>query len=863
MMCTPRWAPRRCAAWLLVVTAAVVSLPTPARGQSVKNVLFLTAESPDLPANRVILDSIQTALRSEFPARVEFYVDAIDARQFANDVYERRFADLLNEKFRGVRLDLVIAVTQPGVDFVLREHDRLFATAPLLLGFIEARTVRPQAIPENTGLVLLKVDAASTVRLALHTYPATRRVLVVGGTSRFDRGWEQIVRNDLATLDAGISIEYDTNSSVDDLIRHVADLPADAVVLFTSATRDRENAPVRSIDVIQRLRAAARVPIYGLASTHLGHGIVGGTLLDLERHGQDLARRAVQMLRGQIPAPTTTANTTAVDWRELQRFGISVDILPAATVVAFRQPTAWQRYRTAILSVGFVVVGQAALIAALISMIRRRRKAEAASAESDRLRGAILDSLPAQVAVLDRDGTIIAINDSWMVDGGVRWRLAAGPELAPGTSYLERWAEAAQSGVESAAAAVALIERACNGQRSADQIEYLSAASSDARWLLMSAEPLRRPEGGAVVIHMDITQRKLTEIALRETEGRFRRLADGLPVAIWMSETDGRLSYVNEQWLRMTGRKLEDEIGDGWLGLVHPDDRDTCARAVLGDRGQPRGFSVDYRLRQPDGQYRWLMNVGMPRFGTDGAFHGYVGGSIDITERREAEQMQRDLNIRLILAREEERRHIARELHDHLNKQLALLAIDIQQLTMKPPESPEALLQALQDAWQRTADIASDVHGISHRLHPSKLEALGLIATIRGHCRDVSRQSLQVHFTEHGATRTIPADVSLCLFRVVEEALSNAVRHSAAREAVVTLDDTPAEIVLRVSDSGRGFSSTGATSHGIGLVSMRERLHALGGTLVITSSPGKGTVVEARIPRVSLAETKSEVSALA
>jgi PAS domain S-box-containing protein len=796
-MCNPRSALRRCAAWLLVVTAAAVILPTPAHGQSVKNVLFLTAESPDLPANRVILDAIQVALRSEYPARVEFSVEAIDARQFANDVYERRFADLLNEKFRGVRLDLVIAVTQPGVDFVLREHDRLFATAPLLLGFIEARAVRPQAIPENSGLVLLKVDAASTVRLALHTYPLTRRVLVVGGTSRFDRGWEQIVRADLATLDADISIEYDTNSSLDDLVRHVADLPADAVVLFTSATRDRANAPVRSVDVIQRLRAVARVPIYGLSSTYLGHGIVGGTLLDFDRHGQDLAQRAVQLLRGQIPAPSTTANTTAVDWRELQRFGISADTLPAATVVAFRQLTTWQRYRTAILSVGFVVVGQAALIAALISMIRRRRKAEAA-----------------------------------------------------------------ESGVESAAAAVALIERACNGQRSADQIEYLSAASSDARWLLMSAEPLRRPEGGAVVIHMDITQRKLTEIALRETEDRFRRLADGLPVAIWMSETDGRLSYVNEQWLRMTGRTLEDEIGDGWLGLVHPDDRDACARAVLGDRGQPRGFSVDYRLRQPDGQYRWLMNVGMPRFGTDGAFHGYVGGSIDITERREAEQMQRDLNIRLILAREEERRHIARELHDHLNQQLALLAIDIQQLTMKPPESPEALLQALQDAWQRTADIASDVHGISHRLHPSKLEALGLIATIRGHCRDVSRQSLQVHFTEHGATRTIPADVSLCLFRVVEEALSNAVRHSIAREAVVTLDDTPAEIVLRVSDSGRGFSSTGATSHGIGLVSMRERLHALGGTLVITSSPGKGTVVEARIPRVSLAERETEATTL-
>ena len=1007
MSCNPRWDPRRCAAWLLVVAAAVVMLPTPAHGQSVKNVLFLTAESPDLPANRAILDGIQTALRREFPARVEFSVEAIDARPFPNDIYERRFADLLSEKFRGVRLDLVIAVTQPAVDFVLREHDRLFASAPLLLGFIEARTLDQRALPDNAGVVFLKVDAASSVRLAIRTNPSTRRVLVVGGTSRFDRGWEQIVRTDLATLDAGISIEYDTNSSLDDLVRHVADLPADAVVLFTSATRDGANAPVRSIDVIQRLHAVARVPIFGVSSTFLGHGIVGGTVLDFDRHGQDLAQRAVQLLRGQKPVPITTVNTTVVDWRQLQRFGIRTDTLPASTAIAFRELTIWERHWAVIISVGVVVVAQAALIAALVTLIRRRRetqrlledrlrlerrlselslsltaappesmasafeaalsriagalgadwlwrwepgapedddwrlpatpnaapvtcetaadlpatirqrllaaggerasaiavplshddlasgalfwvsrrrpmsqhprpddlkivativgnvlrrrKAEAAFAQSDRLRGAILDSLPAQVAVLDRDGTIIAINDSGMAPGegsGV----SPTATLAPGASYLDGWAAAAQSGVENAAAALAVIERACNGRRSEDQIEYLAEGPDGARWLLMSAEPLRRPEGGAVIIHMDITPRKLTEIALRETEGRFRRLADGLPIAIWMSEADGRLSYVNERWLRMTGRTLEDEVGDGWLGLVHPDDQDACARAFFGDRGQPQGFSVDYRLRQPDGQYRWLMNVGTPRIGADAAFHGYVGGCIDITERREAEQMQRDLNIRLILAREEERRHIARELHDHLNQQLALLAIDIQQLTMKPPESADALRQALQRAWQRTADIASDVHGISHRLHPSKLEALGLVATIRGHCRDVSRQSLQVHFTEQGAPSKISADVSLCLFRVVEEALSNARRHSSATEATVTLVDTAAEIVLRVSDSGCGFSRAGAPAHGIGLVSMRERLHALGGTLVITSSPGRGTVVEARIPRVSPAERTSHVS---
>ena len=981
---------------LLVLTAALVMVPLAARAQTVKHVLVLTADSPQLPGNRVLLDALQSVLRAEFPARVEFYLETIDLRQVANDPYERLFADLMSERFRGVQLDLVVALTQPAIEFVLREHDRLFARSPLLLGFIDRRVLDQRAVPAKTGVVFLQPEAAATVRLAIATNPATRRVLVVGGTSRFDRGWLQGVREDLGTRTAGVSIEYDTESSLQALLDRVAALPADSVVLFTSATRDGVNAPVRSIEVLERMRAVARVPIYGLSNTYLGKGIVGGTLLDFDRHGQELSQQALRLLRGEATTPGTTAGVTAVDWRELQRFGLSAATLPPSTVIAFRQPGFWQRYRLAIVSVTLVVGAQAALIVTLASLIRRRREAqrlledrlrfqrrlselslsltavpyesleaavdaalsdaadalgadwlwrwepgaaedegwelpvgaadapvtfascaqlpatirrrlqavgadtasavvmplphtgvpfgalfwlartagcagrarpdelkivativgnvlqrrtaEAAVGHSDRLKGAILDSLPALVSVLDREGRIIAVNDAWIAHGR-KAGVSSGSSLAPGGNYLDRCRAAARDGEVGAAEALTIIDRACSGQRSDHQVECVSMNAADPRWFLMSAEPLRRTEGGAVVTFLDITQRKLSEMALRESEDRFRRLADGLPVAIWMSEPDGRASYFNRQWLEMTGRRLEDEIGDGWLKGVHPDDRDACSRASLRDRQHPRRFSVDYRLRQADGRYRWLMDVGMPRYGADGSFHGYVGGCIDITERREIESMLRDLSLRLILAREDERRYIARELHDHLNQQLALLAIDLQQLAARLPDSTEALVAALEAAWQRTADIASDVHGISHRLHPSKLEALGLVATIRAHCRDVSRQSLAVHFADEGAGAAIPSDVSLCLFRVAEEALTNVVRHSAAPEVHVSLVDTPEDIQLRVSDSGRGFSKPPAASPGIGLVSMRERLHALGGTLTITSSPGQGTVVEARIPR--------------
>ena len=182
---------------------------------------------------------------------------------------------------------------------------------------------------------------------------------------------------------------------------------------------------------------------------------------------------------------------------------------------------------------------------------------------------------------------------------------------------------------------------------------------------------------------------------------------------------------------------------------------------------------------------------------------------------------------------------------------------------MNPPDGVEGLVAALQDCWRRTAEIASDVHGLSHRLHPSKLEALGLVATIRAHCRDVSRQSISVYFAERNVRAGIPPDVALCLFRVLEEALTNVAKHSGASEAEVTLYGTEEDLTLRVADSGRGFAQDVARVDGVGLVSMRERLQALGGTLSIDSAPGKGTIVEATISTAQFGAVSTRIDASA
>ena len=169
---------------------------------------------------------------------------------------------------------------------------------------------------------------------------------------------------------------------------------------------------------------------------------------------------------------------------------------------------------------------------------------------------------------------------------------------------------------------------------------------------------------------------KRAETQLRESEGRFRLVANTAPVMIWTAGTDRKCSYVNKTWLDFTGRPLEAELGDGWVEGVHPDDSNRCLQTYTEAFDRRESFELQYRLRRKDGEYRWVLDDGVPRFNPDGTFAGYIGSCIDITERKLAEESLATIGRRLIEAHEAERTWIGRELHDDINQRLALLAID-------------------------------------------------------------------------------------------------------------------------------------------------------------------------------------------
>jgi signal transduction histidine kinase len=222
------------------------------------------------------------------------------------------------------------------------------------------------------------------------------------------------------------------------------------------------------------------------------------------------------------------------------------------------------------------------------------------------------------------------------------------------------------------------------------------------------------------------------------------------------------------------------------------------------------------------------------------------------TQLRASYERIQDLGGRLLMAQEAERSRIARELHDDVGQQLALLSIDLEIVRGTGPEFEAETGALLNETLRRARQIAKSVHDLSHRLHPEKLHLLGLVHALSAIQQEFSLPNLNVTFQHQNVPATLPHDVILCLFRVTQEALQNIVKHSAAHHVSIDLIGTDTDLVLTIVDDGMGFDDETVTGNGLGLISMGERLEAIGGSLKLRTRPGAGTRVEVAVPHERL-----------
>jgi PAS domain S-box-containing protein len=350
----------------------------------------------------------------------------------------------------------------------------------------------------------------------------------------------------------------------------------------------------------------------------------------------------------------------------------------------------------------------------------------------------------------------------------------------------------------------------------------------------------------------DLIERALAEEALRESEERFRLIANTAPVMIWMTGADKRITYLNQTWLDYTGRRLDVVLGQRQVDVLHLDEAERCREIYAKAFGQRAPFQMEHLLRRHDGEYRRVVTTGVPRYNVDGPFAGYIGTAVDITERKLAEETLSTVSQKLIEAHEEERARIARELHDDISQRLAVVGVRLGNLTQSPRGSATDFEQEIGDVYQQVADLASDIQALSHGLHPPKLELLGLKAAVAGFCEELSnRHGVTIDVHVENIPKALPSAISLCLYRVLQEALQNVVKHGGSRCAHVSLHGQSNSINLTVKDSGAGFDPHEAMrGPGLGLTSMKERLKIIGGQLSIHSQRGHGTMIHAVAPLV-------------
>jgi PAS domain S-box-containing protein len=341
-------------------------------------------------------------------------------------------------------------------------------------------------------------------------------------------------------------------------------------------------------------------------------------------------------------------------------------------------------------------------------------------------------------------------------------------------------------------------------------------------------------------------RKRKAEAVLRESENRFRVMADTTPTLVWMSDAKGKITYINDRWISLTGALPETGFGDSWTRFVHPDDLSEVQTLFSHALMTHKSFSNECRLRRTDGNYRWIFDVASPRVNGDGSFAGFIGSAIDTTDQKLAQEALERVSGQLIEAQERERSRIARELHDDICQRLALLSMELDQANSNTNEPPA---MSLGDIQKHCVEIANDVQSLSHQLHSSTLDYLGIVSAVRGFCEELSRQhKINIAFREKNVPKHLPKDISLCLFRVAQEALHNAVKYSGTNQFTVEIYGTFDEIHLAVTDRGVGFQVESAKGHGLGLISMYERVHLVHGTFSIDSKPGEGTKVVAVVP---------------
>ena len=817
---------------------------------------------------------LRSQLRLRVRGRVEFYTENLDLVRFPSDAHADDLVKLLTLKYLQQKPDLIIPVSYGALRFLIGRGKGIFPGTPIVALFNERRLqdikryIAESSEANITGVASTD-DPAGTIDLALLLQPGTQHVAVVVGSSQLEKHWLEQLRGDLAPYSSRVEIIYLADLPMNQLLDRIATLPPNSVILSTFFFQDATGQFLLPEEAVELMARNSRAPIYTIYSTYLGHGVIGGRMTNPEISARKVADLATAVLNGEraaaIPIILDHTPQETVDWRELRRWGVPESRVPRSALILFREPSAWERYKTLILIVIVIGILQSALIVMLMLNIRRRKDAETALLREKALADAVIEGLPGVFVLQDQTGKNVRWNKN--MQRVSRYRPDEADTLANiAEQDREKVGRARDDVFKHGSAHI--------------EAEILTEEGKTAPFYVTGVKVELEGKPHIAAIGIDLTERKEVEDALRRSEAAIRSLVENAPYGIaTISVGDDRFLQANPAMVRLLGYASEAAL------VAVPLSRELY---VHGD-----AVGIQDRLTQADFfnavELTWKRKDGRP-------VHVHASGrriNQEQDSRELIEIIAEDVTVRRSL--EEQLRHaqkmealgqLSGSIAHDFNNLLSVIIGYSELLSLNPAleQSTKTNLAAIKNAAERAASLTAQLLAFSRRqvMQPSVVNLNSLVRETEKMLQRLIRENVTLQCVLDPTLGKIRADAGQILQVILNLAIN--ARDAMVKGGALTLktanvnfldfvrigdvDITPGQYVtLSVTDNGMGMdqqtldrifepfftTKTSGKGTGLGLATAYGIIKQSGGNIVAESELGKGTTFTIYLPRLEKA----------
>ncbi len=602
-----------------------------AQAEDIKSFLVLSQGNGRQPSIIEFTSGFQQTLATNFHGKLAVYIENLDLQHFNGPNYRREIAEWLRIKYRGCKLDGIVAQNEQTADIAFMIRAALSPQTPLVFVNFDRMDVPESASQTNLTTILVQPDVQGTLAAAVQLCPDTRRIAFASSGTN---GYVEFYRHDLERVEDFATNRFEVIKLVGltmaETKRRVAALPPQTIVFYDGIWIDGAGQIFTSRDALEQLISASHAPIFSVSETYIGHGTVGGSCHVYSILGREAANQVAAAVRAGnaslVPSLQSACNEFIFDWRQIQRFGLREERLPPGSQVRFRLPSLWETYRQTVILVIAALFVQTGLIVALLVQRRRKRQTEIDLFNSRQMLQTVLDTIPQRVFWKDRNSVYLGCNKPLAEDCG----FSDVVKLMGKTDY------------DTVAAPQADRYRADDREvmeTNRPKLNYeepQKKPDGSTGWLRTNKVPLHDKDGrviGVLGTYEDITDRKRAETVLRESEQRFRSLLDNAPDAVYV-QTNERIVYVNRATLRLLrAEQPEQLLGQPVLNLVAPE-----WRKIVKERMQQVN-TIDGPLPAIEEEYLRLdkSRVEVEVTAVPAVYHGDRGALVfvrDITERK-------------------------------------------------------------------------------------------------------------------------------------------------------------------------------------------------------------------------------------